>query len=99
MPWAPLEYRGHFEGATLVCDSDGSVLAARDKSEGEGFVIAELTPGRSTPRHPVPDRFWLHRRPPLTAFTWWYQRLHGRPWYERNVAGRLAASPRERVPA
>jgi predicted amidohydrolase len=99
MPWAPLDYQGHFEGATLVCAADGTVLAARDKGEGEGFVVAEVTPGRSAPRRPIPSRFWLHRRPPVTAFTWWYQRLHGKPWYERNVAGRAAASRRERVPA
>jgi predicted amidohydrolase len=99
MPWAPLEYRGHFEGATVICDADGTVLAGREKSEGEGFVIAEVTPARAVPRRELPDRFWLHRRPPLTAFTWWYQRLHGRPWYERNVAGRPAARPPERVPA
>jgi predicted amidohydrolase len=97
MPWSPLEYRGHFEGETIVCDADGTVLAARSKSEGEGFVIAEVTPGRTAARRPIPDRYWLHRRPPLTAFTWWYQRLHGRPWYKRNVAGRPATIERERV--
>jgi predicted amidohydrolase len=90
MPWSPLEYVGRFEGETLVCDADGTVLAARSKSEGEGFAIAEVTPGRTAAQRQVPNRFWLHRRPPLTAFTWWYQRIHGRPWYREHVAGRPA---------
>jgi hypothetical protein len=57
-----------------------------------------VTPGRTLARRPLPDGFWLHRRPPLTAFTWWYQRLHGRPWYEQNVAGRPATTEREPAP-
>jgi predicted amidohydrolase len=88
MPWSPLTYRGHFEGGASVTDAHGRVLAFRDRREGEGIAIADAQPGSVTPAEAVPDRFWLHRRDPLAAFVWSYQRAHGRRWYERHVAGR-----------
>jgi predicted amidohydrolase len=85
-PGAPmLPYRGHFEGATLIADADGRVLAERSWRDGEGIVIADLQPGRSTPTAEPPARFWLHDRGAIAAFAWWFQRLHGRRWYERHV--------------
>jgi len=99
MPWLPLPYRGRFEGGALVTDADGRLLARRDRDEGEGFAIAEVEPGRRPPAQEPPDRFWLHDRGAVAAFTWSYQRLHGRPWYRRNVAGRPPREARPRVPA
>jgi predicted amidohydrolase len=93
MPWAPLRYSGHFEGATVVCDADGTVLAGRGWSDGEGVAIGDVTPERSQPLAQPPSRFWLHRRGLLPALTWNYQRLHGRRWYRRHVAG-APARPR-----
>ena len=90
MPWSPLPYRGRFEGGALVCDADGRILAARDRDEGEGFVIADLEPGRRKPLREPPDRFWLHNRGALGTLAWNYQRLHGRPWYRKHVRGRPA---------
>ena len=97
MPWFPLPYEGTFEGWTLISDASGRVLAGRAAEQGEGVVIAEVEPGRSQPIRRPPDRFWLHRRGAIPAFTWWYQRLWGRPWYSEHVAGRPA--PRQRQPA
>ena len=88
MPWSPLRYRGRFEGGARVVDADGRVLAARDRERGQGVVIAEVEPGRRPPHRSAPDRFWLHDRGAVAAFAWNYQRLHGRPWYRRHVAGR-----------
>jgi predicted amidohydrolase len=101
MPWSPLPYKGHFQGGALVCAGDGTVLARRDRKEGAGFVVAEVEPGRTTPSAQPPDRFWLHDRGAMAAFTWSYQRRHGRRWYERHVAGRPPAKveQRTRVPA
>jgi predicted amidohydrolase len=99
MPWMPLPYRGRFEGGAIVADADGRVLARRDRDEGEGVAIAEVEPGRRPPLREPPDRFWLHDRGAIAAFTWEYQRLHGRPWYRRNVAGRPPREVRPRVPA
>ena len=49
MPWFPAEYRGHFEGGTLITDARGRILDAIDRRDGEGFAIAEVEPGRVEP--------------------------------------------------
>jgi predicted amidohydrolase len=95
MPWSPLRYNGHFEGWTLICDASGRVLAGRATEQGEGVVTADVEPGRVTPALRPPDRFWLHRRGAIPAFTWWYQRRWGRPWYREHVAGRPARASRD----
>jgi hypothetical protein len=77
----------------MICDASGRVLAGRAPEHGEGVVIADVTPGRFAPAWRAPDRFWLHRRGALAAFTWWYQRLWGQRYYRDNVSGRHPASP------
>lgn len=85
MPWLPLTYRGHFEGATLITDADGTVVAERRADEGEGIVLGEITLGRQPARLDPPAGFWLHRRGTLPTAVWHYQRWHGRRWYRRHV--------------
>ena len=99
MPWSPIGFDGHFEGWAMICDASGRVLAGRAAEHGEGVVIAEIEPGRGTPMLQPPNRFWLHRRGAIPAFTWWYQRLWGRPWYREHVAGHPARPSPGRVPA
>jgi predicted amidohydrolase len=103
LPWAPFRYRGRYEGATMVCDGHGRVLGGRGRDEGAGVVLAELVPGRVPPAEEVPDSFWMHRRGPVAAAMWSYQRLHGRRWYRRHVGGRapaaVPAGPAARVAA
>jgi predicted amidohydrolase len=94
LPWSPLPYRGHFQGGARVVDAAGQVLAARDREKGEGIAVAEVEPGRREPLREPPDRFWLHPRGAMSAFAWNYQRLHGRPWYRKHVAGRPAREAR-----
>lgn len=98
MPWSPLPYRGHFEGGARVVDADGHVLAARDRQQGEGIVVAEVGASLREPLREPPNRFWLHPRGAMAAFAWNYQRLHGRPWYRRNVAGRPARRMEQPAP-
>jgi predicted amidohydrolase len=99
MPWLPLPYRGRFEGGTLITDARGNILDAIDRTDGEGFAIADLEPGRVEPIAQPPDRFWLHKRGAVAALAWNYQRLHGRPWYRKHVRGRSARPSRERAAA
>jgi predicted amidohydrolase len=102
MPWLPLSYRGHSEGGTLITDAEGRVLDAIDRTDGEGFAIADVEPGRREPLRQAPDRFWLHDRGAVAAFAWNYQRLHGRRWYRKHVRGRqpsFSPSSRRREPA
>jgi predicted amidohydrolase len=86
MPWLPMRYRGHFEGATLIANADGTVVAERRAEEGEGVVLGEITLQRQPPRLEPPAGFWLHRRGMLPTAVWHYQRWHGRRWYRRHVA-------------
>jgi len=79
----------------VITDARGTVLSRREREEGPGFAIANVTPGRSEPIADPPDRFWLHRRGAVAAAVWNYQRLHGRRWYRRHVSGRPAATPGE----
>jgi predicted amidohydrolase len=94
LPWSPFPYRGRYEGATMVCDGHGRVLAGRGPEDGPGVVLAEVEPGRVAPGAEVPDSFWMHRRGAVAAAMWSYQRRHGRRWYRRRARGRpVAAAP------
>ena len=86
-PGTPLTYRGHLEGGASITDAGGNLLARRDRRQGPGFVVADVEFGREQPLDEVPARFWLHRRDPVAASAWSYQKALGRPWYRRNVAG------------
>jgi predicted amidohydrolase len=98
MPLSPLRYRGEFEGGAVICDGRGTTVARRDRREGPGIVLADLALGRVAPTAPVPERFWMHRRGALPAFTWAYQRAHGRRWYARHALGRPVATVPEPAP-
>ncbi|ORA65114.1 carbon-nitrogen hydrolase family protein [Mycolicibacterium elephantis] len=91
MPLLPMRYRGHFEGATLITDARGKVIAERRAEQGEGVVLGEIEIGRCAPLLDPPNRFWLHPRGPLPTVVWHYQRWHGRRWYRRHVM--RAATP------
>ena len=86
MPELPVvTYQGHFQGGALIAAADGTVLAQRRHDEGAGVVLADVEVGRTPPLDPIPDRFWLRGRGPISAMVWHTQRIHGRRWYERNV--------------
>ena len=89
MPELPqLRYPGKFQGGALIADAHGRVLARRRGEEGSGFVVADVDRQRIAPDEPVPRRFWLHRRGPLSAVVWNTQRIIGRRWYAKHVRGR-----------
>ena len=66
---AGVRYSGRLEGGALIADANGRVLAARGADEGPGIVVADIEIGRTTPMEQVPERFWLHRRHVLSAFS------------------------------
>ena len=84
LPWTPFTYRGRFEGGASITDGTGEVLARRDRSDGAGFVVAQVEVGERRPR-PVPDGFWLQGRGALASVMWAYQRVHGRRAYRRAL--------------
>lgn len=85
-----LTHRGYFHGGAQIADATGRILARRERTEGSGYVIAEVDARRSQPCEPVPDRFWLHRRAAMAVLVWNTQRLLGRRWYKRHVRDRPA---------
>lgn len=64
LPWTPLTYRGIFRGGAVIADAHGRVLTRRDRREGAGLAIADVTPRRVPPADRIPFGFWLHRRGP-----------------------------------
>ncbi len=87
MPLFPgFPYRSHYLGETQVVDASGNILARRRRTEGEGFVIADMhIEEAESPLEPVPDRFWIPCLPPQVRFVWSYQNLHGRLYYRRRT--------------
>jgi predicted amidohydrolase len=95
LPWTPIRYRGHFQGESVICSADGTVLARRANRQGPGVIMADIEPGRTAPTASIPDRFWMHRRGAVPALLWNYQRAHGRRWYARHALGRPTADLRD----
>jgi hypothetical protein len=86
MPEPPhLPYSGHLEGGASIVDAEGNRIAQRPRDEGEGIVVADVALGRAAPLAEIPDRFWLHRRGAMAAYSWHAQRGLGRRYYRRNV--------------
>ena len=81
-PTLPTRYRGHFEGGTAIVDADGTILARRHWRDGEGVVIADVTPGRQAPDGRA-TRHLLAARP----------RRGGRLGLERRAAARPPLVP------
>lgn len=78
----PLRYRGRLEGGAQICDARGRVLAYRDRDQGAGVVVADVTPGRTTPTF-ASDRFWLQRRGAVATAAWHVHNAVGRRVYAR----------------
>jgi predicted amidohydrolase len=91
LPMTPLPYRGHFQGGAVIAAADGRVLARRDRQEGPGFALADVTIGRVEPLDQPPAGFWLHQRGAVPAALWTYQNWHGRRWYARHGRHHAAA--------
>ena len=53
-------YRSRYLGEAQIVDGHGTLLARRTREEGEGVIIAEITPGPVEGYcEPIPDRFWI----------------------------------------
>ncbi|MGQ9758173.1 MAG: carbon-nitrogen hydrolase family protein [Actinomycetota bacterium] len=88
MPLLPgLPYRSFYLGETMIVDGMGRVLARRSREEGEGIVVAEVSPGKVDPLEDPPEGFWIPDLPWLIRLAWGCQNLHGR-WYYRRAKRR-----------
>lgn len=85
LPMTGAIYHGHFQGGASISDERGNLLAIRQREEGPGFALAELTPKRVPDPYPYPEQsFWLQERGALAALLWGYQNIHGRWVYGRR---------------
>ncbi|WP_152597509.1 hypothetical protein [Neobacillus niacini] len=67
----------------MIVNAKGEVLAVRDRLDGPGIVMGDVVPAPT--KQQVPYHFWLHKKGPLPAFAWNYQRLHGKRWYSKYM--------------
>lgn len=88
MPWMP--YESGYLGETQIVDGSGNILARLTREDGDGVILADITPGSVEPSEKIPDRFWIPDLPWLFRFVWTYQNAHGRRYYQQmNSRGLL----------
>jgi predicted amidohydrolase len=88
--------RFRYLGETQIVDAEGTVLARLSEADGEGVVLATITPGPSpSPRQALPSRFWIPALPPGWDTAWRtsmdrdhdYYLDHTRPHLLRRLTG------------
>ena len=83
LPLVPgFRYESFFLGETQIVDARGNILAQMTKSDGEGFITADidLSEKCDSPEN-IPNRFWIPDIPAQIRFVWHYQNLHGKILY------------------
>lgn len=84
--WPGFKYKTRLMGETQIVDGSGKILERMKRSDGEGFIMAEIDPVKKwEPAEPVPDRFWIPDLPPQIRFVWWYQNMHGKRYYRKKT--------------
>jgi predicted amidohydrolase len=72
----PVPYVSRFLGEAQITDGRGEVLARMAYEDGEGILVAEVTPGRvGGDLAPIPEDFWAVDLPAKTLQVW--DRLNG----------------------
>ncbi len=82
-------YDSFFLGETQIVDAAGTALARMTRADGEGYIMADIEPGKQSPSEKIPDRFWIPELPAPIRFAWWYQNLHGKWYYRINKKAHL----------
>ncbi len=74
--------RRRYLGETQIVDGRGKVLARMTADDGEGVIVADVTPGQvEGSRPPVPEGFWLPEMPPEMLEAWERLNRHGEAYY------------------
>jgi len=79
-------YISRYLGEAQIVDGSGQVLARMTREDGEGIVVAEITPGPvGVPQERVPERFWIPElwEPLLRA--WERENTLGHEYYHRTA--------------
>jgi predicted amidohydrolase len=90
MPDQEVPYNSHFQGETVIVDGHGQVLARMAYEDGEGIVLADVTPGEVPgPHEPIPERFWIPELPERTVTRWEEALVQGRMYYDEVTVPHL----------
>lgn len=88
LPLLGLPFPSHYLGETQVVDARGAVLARMRHEDGEGMVLADVTPGRVPASEPIGDGFWTEPLWWPVRWSWTALNAHGARYYAaRRRAG------------
>jgi predicted amidohydrolase len=89
-----MPYASRYLGETQITDGYGKVLAHMTYEDGEGVIIADITPGQvAGDLEPIPDNFWTHELPSGATKAWEYLNPLGRQYYATTVRPLLERDP------
>jgi predicted amidohydrolase len=76
-------YNSHYLGETMIVDGRGQILARMSYEDGEGVILADITPGEvGGAREPIPSRFWIPEFSEGTMTRWKEAITLGRKYYD-----------------
>ena len=79
-------YPSRYLGESQITDGSGQVLARMTYEDGEGVIIADLTPGQvAGTLEPIPDSCWTRELPSGATKAWEYLNPLGRQYYAKTV--------------
>jgi len=84
-------YNSRFLGETVIVDGRGQILARMAREDGEGVVLADVTPGAvAGPLEPIPDGFWIPQLSEHIVTRWEEALIQGRRYYGEVTRSHLA---------
>lgn len=89
-----VDFITHFAGESQIVAPDGTILASRPGSAGEGVVVADIPPGHPVPADITENEFWIPRLTPVLQSLWYEQGLVGREYYLHTTVPRRLAHER-----
>jgi hypothetical protein len=103
MPLLPgIPYRTYFMAQAAIVDASGRILANRSPEEGEGILMARISPARPKTAPALPagaqsGDFWISQKRDRRFLFWWkVWNAHARRYYQKQKKhGRFSTGPGE----
>jgi predicted amidohydrolase len=91
-------YNSHYLGETMIVDGRGQILARMSYEDGEGVILADITPGEVEGTHEaIPARFWIPDFSEGTMTRWQEAIKIGRKYYDEvTMPHRLKQFPKKK---
>src|SRR5271157_4117073 len=81
-----MPYPSRYLGESQITDGNGQILARMTYEDGEGVIIADITPGQvAWALASIPDNFWTVELPSGATKAWEYLNPLGRRYYDTTV--------------